>query len=292
LGKAILRTPSGNHINGGIQMRSLAAIKSHPLHPMLIAFPVGLLVTSFIFDLIGIWRDVPALWNAGWYCVIAGLVGAVIAAIPGVIDLFSIVPKGSSARTRGYKHGILNGLVMVAFIADAAYRGGPGTRPDGTSLILSACGVVLLGFSGWLGSTLVYRNQIAVDHRYANAAQFKEVELHDWNHPVCKTSDLSLGQLMLADIQGARVAVGRCAEGIVAFKDQCTHEGGPLSDGALVGCIVQCPWHGSQFDVQTGTVVAGPAQEPILTYDVVTRGDEVFVFPKRGDEQKGEEQAA
>jgi nitrite reductase/ring-hydroxylating ferredoxin subunit/uncharacterized membrane protein len=273
-------------------MRSRASINSHPLHPMLIAFPIGLLVTSFIFDLIAVWRDIPALWTAAWYCIIAGLIGATIAAIPGVIDLFSIVPKNSSARSRGYKHGILNGLVMVAFIADAAYRGRPDVRPDGTSLILSACGVVLLGFSGWLGATLVYRNQIAVDHRSANAGEFREVELHDWNQPVCKTSDLQEGQLMLADIQGARVAVGRCPEGIVAFSDRCTHKGGPLSDGALVGCTVQCPWHGSQFDVHTGRVVAGPAEERILTYDVVTRGDEVFVFPKRGEEKEPTKEAA
>ncbi len=275
-------------------MRSRASISSHPLHPMLVAFPIGLLVTSFVFDLIGLWRDLPSLWNAAWYCIIAGLVGATLAAIPGVIDLFSVIPKNSSGRSRGYKHGILNLLVMVAFIACAAYRGNPGTRPDGTSLLLSACGVVLLGFSGWLGATLVYRNQIAVDHRYANAGKFKQVELNDWNQPVCKTDDLNEGQMLLADIQGARVAVGRCAEGIVAFSDHCTHKGGPLSDGALVGCTVQCPWHGSQFDVHSGRVVAGPAEERILTYDVVTRGEDVFVFPKRGEgrEKKDENKEA
>jgi nitrite reductase/ring-hydroxylating ferredoxin subunit len=49
---------------------------------------------------------------------------------------------------------------------------------------------------------------------------------------------------------------------------------------------VQCPWHGSQFDVVTGRVIAGPAEERILTYDVVTRGDEVFVYPKRGGEER------
>jgi nitrite reductase/ring-hydroxylating ferredoxin subunit/uncharacterized membrane protein len=252
---------------------------------MLIAFPIGLLVTSFLFDLISLWRDLPSLWQAAWYCIIAGLIGATIAAIPGVVDLFSIVPRNSSARSRGYKHGILNGLVMVAFIACAAYRGTPAFRPDSTSLILSACGIVLLGFSGWLGATLVYRNQIGVDHRYANAGKYKQIELNDWNQPVCKAGDLQEGQMLLADIQGARVAVGRCAEGIVAFSDRCTHKGGPLSDGALVGCTVQCPWHGSQFDVHSGRVVAGPADERILTYDVVTRGDDVFVYPKRGDEK-------
>lgn len=264
-------------------MRSRASIKSHPIHPMLIAFPIGLLVTSFLFDIIGLWRDSPALWIAGWYCIIAGLVSGACAAIPGVVDLFSVVPPNSSARKRGCTHGVLNGLVIVAFIAEAAYRGRPDVRPDTTAIVLSAAGITLLGFSGWLGGTLVYRNQIGVDHRYANAGRFKQVELRDWNQPVCRTSDLLEGQMMLAEIQGARVAVGRCAEGIVAFPDRCTHRGGPLSDGALVGCTVQCPWHGSQFDVHSGRVVAGPAEERILAYDVVTRGDEVFVFPKRGE---------
>src|SRR5207253_6685982 len=46
--------------------------------------------------------------------------------------------------------------------------------------------------------------------------------------------------------------VGRCSQGLFAFSDSCTHKGGPLSDGALVGCTVQCPWHGSQFDVSSG----------------------------------------
>ncbi len=274
-------------------MRSRASIASHPIHPMLVAFPIGLLVTSFIFDLIARWRDMPSLSAAAWYCIIAGLIAATIAAIPGLIDLFSVVPKHSSGRSRGYQHAILNGLMMVAFIADAAYRGGPGVMADNTSLILSACGVVLIGFSGWLGATLVYRNQIAVDHRYANAAKYKEVRLTDWNQPVCRASDIAEGQLLLATIQGARIAVSRCAQGIVAFGDRCTHKGGPLSDGAAIGCTVQCPWHGSQFDMTTGRVVSGPATEHILTYDVVTRGDEVFVYPKRGEgKREGSKEAA
>jgi uncharacterized membrane protein/nitrite reductase/ring-hydroxylating ferredoxin subunit len=269
-------------------MRSRASIKSHPIHPMLVAFPIGLLVGSFVFDLLGLWRDSQTLWTTGWYCIIAGLASAVVTAIPGVIDLFSVVPPNSSARKRGYTHGILNGLVILVFVAEAAHRGSPDVRPDSMAVTLSLVGIVLLACSGWLGGTLVYRNQIGVDHRYANAGSWREVELQDWNAPVCKTSDLLEGQLMLADIQGTRVAVGRCAEGIVAFQDRCTHKGGPLSDGALIGCTVQCPWHGSQFDVHSGRVVAGPAEERILIFDVVTRGDDVFVYPKRSGETPGD----
>ena len=69
-------------------------------------------------------------------------------------------------------------------------------------------------------------------------------------------------------VDGKRVAIGRTGRGYVAFQDRCTHKGGPLSDGSMMCGTVQCPWHGSQFDVQTGEVKAGPAEEKIETYEV------------------------
>lgn len=264
-------------------MRSKAAIQSHPIHPMLVAFPIGLFVTSFIFDLIGTFGNHGSVSTAAWYCVIAGLCFSVLAAIPGVIDLFSVVPPESSGRKRGYKHAVLNLIVVAVFIAVAVYRRGPDTQADNVSLILSAIGVVLLGMSGWLGATLVYRNQIGVDHRYANSGKWKTVQNARWDDPVCNEDDLKDGQLMLADIAGTRLAIGRCSEGLVAFSDRCTHKGGPLSDGALVDCTVQCPWHGSQFNVVTGKVVNGPAEERIETYTVEVEKKQVYVRPKRRD---------
>jgi nitrite reductase/ring-hydroxylating ferredoxin subunit len=53
-----------------------------------------------------------------------------------------------------------------------------------------------------------------------------------------------------------------------------------LADGALIGCTVQCPWHGSNFDVYTGRVVAGPAEQKISTYEIDVRGNEVYVRPQ------------
>ncbi len=268
-------------------MRARAQIASHPLHPLLVAFPIGLFITSFVFDVIGAALHSGALFAAAWYCIVAGLVGAVLAAIAGTVDLFTVVPPNSSAKRRGYKHALLNVGVVILFIAEAAYRGSPAASADNTSLVLSAIAVIALSVSGWLGGTLVYRNQIAVDHRYANAGKWKEKELNNWQNPVCAESDLSESQMILAVIEGARVAVGRCRDGWVAFQDHCTHMGGPLSDGALVGCTIQCPWHGSQFDVHTGQVVNGPAEERINTYDVAVHGGQVYVSPKRfADEKK------
>src|SRR5690348_8790465 len=90
---------------GVAAMRSRARVSSHPIHPMLITFPFGLWVTSFIFDVIGRASGNQDLFAAGFYAVIAGCVGAALAAVPGVIDLFATVPPNSSARQRGYIHG-------------------------------------------------------------------------------------------------------------------------------------------------------------------------------------------
>lgn len=261
-------------------MLSKASIRSHPIHPMLVAFPVGLWITSFIFDLIGAGSHEQQYFATGFYLVIAGCIGAVLAAVPGLMDLLSVIPPRSSAKKRGYIHGSLNTLALVDFIAVAAIRAGPESNATGLTLLLSFIGVVLLGFSGWLGGTLVYRNQIGVDHRYAGAGKMKQRTLESFDRPVCNTGELAEGQMMLAIINGQRIVVGRCSEGMLAFADHCTHRGGSLSDGALVGCIVQCPWHGSQFDVETGRVVAGPAQAKIQTYAVEIRGGEVYVKPE------------
>jgi nitrite reductase/ring-hydroxylating ferredoxin subunit len=65
--------------------------------------------------------------------------------------------------------------------------------------------------------------------------------------------------------------LGRTEEGYVAFDDRCTHRGGSLAGGVMIGGVVQCPWHGSQFDCRRGAVNAGPAEEPIATYRVTER---------------------
>ena len=194
--------------------------------------------------------------------------GAVLAAAAGVIDFLYTVPPESSAKNRGLLHGGLNSLVLLLFIYVAYRLGSPSAAPDGATLLLMGIGVVILAISGWLGGTLVYRNQIGIDRRYASAGKLKTRTIESWSKPVCNQSELGDGQVLLATVGTERVVVGRCSEGLFAFSDHCTHRGGPLSDGALVGCTVQCPWHGSQFDVRTGRVVAGPAQEKIKVYSI------------------------
>jgi nitrite reductase/ring-hydroxylating ferredoxin subunit len=63
----------------------------------------------------------------------------------------------------------------------------------------------------------------------------------------------------------------------VAFDDRCTHKGGSLADGALVCGTVQCPWHGSQFDVASGGVKSGPATQRVRTYEVEERDGRLWI---------------
>ena len=268
-------------------MRARVHIKSHPLHPILVAFPIGLWTASLVFDLIGLAAGNNLLWAAGFYCIIGGCIMAALAAVPGVIDLFTVVPPNSSGRTRGYIHGSLNSLALLLFIAIAALRGNALTSPGGLPILLSVIGVAGIFVSGWLGGTLVYRNQIGVDHRYAGSGKFRERTLKSFNDPVINKAELADGQMLLAAVEGQRIVVGRCGEGVFAFADHCTHKGGPLSDGALVGCTVQCPWHGSQFDVTTGRVVSGPAERKIVTCDSEAGNGEIFIKkPERGGQKK------
>src|SRR5215831_3092713 len=102
-------------------MRSKASIQGHPIHPILVGFPIAMWVVGFVFDLIGtIWPN-PGLWAAAFYCVIAGCVCAVLAAAAGIIDWLFTVPPESSAKQRGLIHGGLNSLCLLLFIKSSRH---------------------------------------------------------------------------------------------------------------------------------------------------------------------------
>jgi nitrite reductase/ring-hydroxylating ferredoxin subunit len=134
----------------------------------------------------------------------------------------------------------------------------------------------------------VYRNQIGIDRRYANSKSVLEREVAEHNQPLANVAEIGLGQMMLAKVghNSERIAIGKCADGLHAVQDRCTHKGGPLSDGALIDCKVQCPWHGSQFDITTGRVVAGPAERKIEVVEIEERKGEIYLAPKRPDVKK------
>ena len=261
-------------------MRSKASFRGHPIHPALIPFPFAFLTGAFLFDAAGRLTDRPSLWTTGSHLAIAGVIAALVAAIPGLIDYLYTVPPRSTGKRRATKHMFVN-LLAVALVASAWIMrrdmvGGPNTLVLGLEL----AGLTLLVAGGWMGGTLVNRNQIGVDHRYAAAGKWKEDKIEPRSNTpvvVAKAQELKVDQMKLLRVGEKRIVLARTEQGYVAFDDRCPHRGGSLAGGSMMCGTVQCPWHGSQFDVRSGAVKAGPADGGIATYRVELRGDEVVI---------------
>lgn len=96
---------------------------------------------------------------------------------------------------------------------------------------------------------------------------------------VAKTGNLSEGEVMLVVVGDERIALSNIGGSFYAIGDVCTHEEGPLSEGIVEDEEVECPWHGSRFNVKTGEATAGPADEAVPRYAVRVEGDDVLVGP-------------
>lgn len=259
-------------------MKSKAVLLGHPAHPMIVPFPFAFLTGAFVFDAVGSVSDVPSWWSVGAHLSLAGVATAVVAAIPGLIDYVYTVPPESSAKTRATKHLLAN-LIAVALFAVAWWlRGSTATRPDVMVLGLEAIGLALLGAGSYMGGTLVTRNFIGVDHRYAQAGKWRDESVAVRDHgaiAVARHDELKVDQMKLLRVGDRRIVLARTQDGYVAFDDRCTHKGGSLAGGVIVCGTVQCLWHGSQFDVVTGKVKAGPATKQIRVYEIKEEQGEV-----------------
>jgi nitrite reductase/ring-hydroxylating ferredoxin subunit/uncharacterized membrane protein len=240
---------------------------------MLIPFPFAFLFGGAMVDLWAGLSGRPRWHRSARDMTTLGLGSALVAAVPGLVDYLTIVPPKSSAHERATRHMIANLAAVGLFATARLGRRDSGRRPSAWRLASELAGAGLLAAGGWLGGTLVTRNQISVDHRYADAGKWRVERIPEerlkGRRIEVSVSDLKLDQMKLVLVGDRRIVVARIDDGYVAFDDRCTHKGGPLSDGVLACGTVQCPWHGSQFDVSSGAVKRGPAEMPIETYEVV-----------------------
>jgi uncharacterized membrane protein len=142
-------------------MRTPARISSHPIHPMLIPFPIGLLIFSLVCDLLSLGSNDPGTWaTVAFYSMVGGFIGALVAAIPAVIDLLSLAER--RVKKIALTHMAINLVAVTLYAVNIALRV---TRGDnhGVPLLLSVAAVVLLGISGWLGGEMVYAHGVGVD---------------------------------------------------------------------------------------------------------------------------------
>jgi uncharacterized membrane protein len=144
-------------------MQSRARSLGHAIHPMLIVFPLGLLATAVLFDIIQLFTHQDGFTVASAYMIAAGVIGGLVAAAFGFLDWLAI-PAGSRAKRIGIMHGGGNVVVVVLFALSWLLRlGAPSFRPGIAALLLEFVAVALVGVTGWLGGELVERLGVGVD---------------------------------------------------------------------------------------------------------------------------------
>lgn len=145
-------------------MRSRVTLLRHPVHPILVMFPVALFPLLVVFDGLAWYFGDVGMWAAGfWAALVAGAITAV-AIVPGIVDL-SAIPNASRAHRIATFHLIVGFTILAGFAVTIWARWPVSAAPRSPTLVLGidAAGAVLVTLQGWLGGELVYKHHIGVD---------------------------------------------------------------------------------------------------------------------------------
>ena len=236
----------------------------HPLHPLLVALPIGMSIGVLAFDLFGGERGRDAARK---------LLGLTLVAIPptalsGVAD-WSALGKHRRPRRVGLVHALSNSTASAMFLASwlARRRGGSGRG-------WAMAGALALSIGGYLGGHLSYAQGVGV-----NRTIDRQIQPREWTD-VAAASDIVEGEMHLTFLGDQPVLLTRLGAEVYAMSATCSHYGGPLYAGRIESspepCVV-CPWHGSRFRLSDGEVLRGPATTPELVYECRVEGDRVQI---------------
>ncbi len=239
----------------------------HPAHPALIAVPIGSWLGASWLDLVG----GQGSRDAARKLVALGVLSAVPTAITGASDWSD---TSGAERRVGFVHAVANSTGVGLYVASWRARR-QGKHARGVGLALAGAGVV--GFSGWLGGHLAYALGVGVDTTAFTGAPT------EWTD-VAADVDLLDGQPVGATVGVVPIVLLRQGSRIYALNDRCTHRGGPLHEGQVVGDCIECPWHGSRFRLDSGEIERGPATQSQQAFEV--RVDAGRVLVRRSNEQR------
>jgi nitrite reductase/ring-hydroxylating ferredoxin subunit/uncharacterized membrane protein len=215
----------------------------HPLHPVFTDVPIGAWTTALALDMAA--DGDPAMRRAATFAMGVGLAGAAGAAVTGLTDWSE---TSGRSRRAGLVHGLLNVTATTLFATAFALRrkdshdGGRACAWMGYAIALGAA---------YLGGDLVYRQRIGVTHA--------EADVPEEFTPVIDSAALKQNTMVCARAGQTDVLLVRQHGRVCALVHACTHLGGPLSEGTLKEGSVVCSWHGSEFALEDGRVLNGPA---------------------------------
>lgn len=235
----------------------------HPLHPVFTDLPLGAWTTALVLDAMASANRDRGMTRAADVAIAVGLAGAAGAAVTGLTDWSET--SGRSRRT-GLLHGLLN-IAATTLYATAYILRKQGARASGQSCALAGYSIAI--GAAWLGGDLVFGQRIGVTHAAIDGPEsFTRV---------AAAADVANGSMMRAKTDGGDVLLARQHGRVCALAHSCTHLGGPLSEGTLKEDSVVCPWHGSEFALDDGHVINGPATQNQPCLDVRERAGDIEV---------------
>lgn len=245
--KVAERLPSGKvrDMLHGVQL-------GHPLHPITIHLPLGAWMAAVLLDLApgDHRRSVRVLLNTG-------LLTALPAMVSGLADWSQ---QHERHQRVGVAHAVANGVGTSLFGASSLVRA---RGREGWGKVLALAGLGAVGLAGTLGGHISYYRAGG-----ANSADHLQDLFPEGWHDLGPLEGFPREGVSRSDVDGVPVVVARTGETVSALLGTCSHMGAPLGEGELVNGCVRCPWHGSEFRLNDGTVAQGPATasvEPLET---------------------------
>ena len=217
----------------------------HPLHPVFTDLPIGAWTTALALDAAS--NGDPGMRRAATFAIGVGLTGALGAAVTGLTDWSE---TDGRSRRAGLVHGLLNLTATALFTTAFALR--KKDSHEGGRKCAWAGYAIAVG-AAYLGGDLVYDQRIGVTHA---DTQFPEEFT-----PILASAALADNSMVCARAGSADVLLVRRHGRVCALAHSCAHLGGPLSEGTLKDRSVVCPWHGSEFSLEDGRVLNGPATQ-------------------------------
>lgn len=237
----------------------------HPLHPVITDIPLGAWTLAVLFDIVYIFNRTPTWRTAADLTIFIGVLAALGAAVTGYTDWNETIDR---ERRVGIAHGLLNTLVIALYIISLVIRVSGGSR--GVAIALAWIGYLLVLSAAYLGGEMVFSIGTAVNHHAWQQVPEKftrvmlEGQLHD-------------GILVRGMAGDTPVLLYKKGDRVCAISETCSHAGGPLSEGEIIGNQVQCPWHASRFDLCTGLVRGGPATISQVRYETRVQNGQIEV---------------
>ena len=235
----------------------------HALHPFFTDLPIGTWTSATLLDLFG----GPESDTASDRLVAFGLAAAVPTAVTGMTDWADTTKSDPQVRRIGLVHGVANTAALAFFAASLAARRS-GNRRRGKLLGLAGMGALTVG--GHLGAHLSYSKGVGVDQ-----TTFQERPT-EWRVALADAA-LGEGEAKAVEVDGVTVLVTRQDGRVYALTARCSHRGGPLDRGEIANGCVTCPWHGSTFRLEDGSVERGPSAYPQPVFDVRIRDGSIEV---------------